>query len=1263
MRNDLLIELYLGEQLGWVDVSADGRQGVADSGGGITINRQDGDAGTMDLVLASPGGKYSPRNPRSPYYGLLGRNTPVRFGIVSQVEQFDVNVPAGWGPPWEEFGIGGTVALADWLVTGGTAVHLLPTDNAYRATAYKDRLYLDAEVRTQVTVDRNDIGGGAVEPANVFFRRQAGGTGEYYMTRVEVLASQDVRVSIHHSHAGVIAAPVTVAGLVYAGQPLEVAASCVGDRLAVKVWPAGSAEPRDWQLTGTDTRITTPGQFGLRSGVAAGNTNTKPIRFSYSNLRVIDRRAHMEVSEWPSRWNTPGTDSWVPIQAAGILRRLSQGAKPLDSALFRFLTRANPTAYWPLEDPAGSLSARSAVPGVPPMTAFGFSRFTEPGSGKPVPAANLPVFGSGDGIPGSLPVVDLAQGGVLQASLPYSPVANWKIEWVMRLPRDKGAIGTLPIEWRTDGSWGRWQFTIFETSFVSTFGDPDTGINAGSASATLNLWDGLPHHVQIEAFDFGDPRNVDARVYIDGFQVAQYTPFSGPMLGTSGSITKVILNPLEIRQDEEDSQAMPIMGHVAVWNPPGPLTETASAMLGHAGETAADRIERLCAEQGVPVFVSRGPDPSPAMGAQRPATFLDLLRECADVDMGILGEAREQLALTYRCLGSLYNQTPVELDYTHLAPPLDPVDDDALVRNDVTASRPDGGTARAVLEVGPLSTAAPPDGVGVYDTSVTVNVASDGQLPDQAGWRLHLGTQDDARYPTARVNLAAPLWQTLTDLAAQATALADGDLVELGGLPDWLPPGPALSMVHGSVEQVDEHTRTIGWTWLPAGPYTVATVDGDPRVAADGSTLAADLTGATLPGTVWDFTSSSGVMGWTGLNGSVAISGGQLLFTPGGSAASVELRSANVPAVAGRSYTGMVRATCAVSRTVTPFLIWRTPTGTLLSSTSGTPMAVTAGVPFDALVAGVAPAGAGHVQLMLGMGSTPPATHTLSVDVARLVEPQTMLLSSTAANGPWTTDPADMPLDIRVGGERVTAAAIGPGVDDPLDAPSTGGWGTTPTGETWTTAVGSAANMSVSGGFGRHSLPGNDQPQACILPLVLSDFELLAPVRVPVMPAGAQLLGQLLARWANVNSHYRVEAGFFPTGVMDLRIVRIVGGSRTIIGAAAGALTFAANQSVWVRVRFEGSLLRAKAWLSGSAEPSPWQVSVTDTTYTSGRVGAYSVAAGGNTNTKPVEVLYGSFTITSPQRAALVARGVNGFQRTWPAGTDVDVWQPAVLAL
>ncbi|MFG1800190.1 hypothetical protein ACGFI4_08455 [Micromonospora carbonacea] len=845
MRNTIRTELYLGTQMGWVDVSDHARQAAADSGGGTTITRVDGDAGTLDTVLASPDGLYSPRNPRSPYYGLLGRNTPIRVGLVEFVDDFDRTVATGWGPGWSHFGAGAPLNNSDASVSGGMARHSIPGANAYRVGYYSARQWRDCEVRVTVDMTATNITGGPVEPANILLRLQDLTT--YYMARVEISASEVVSVSIRYSNGAVLAAPVTVPGLVFAGQPLRVAASIVADRIAVKVWdPAAGGEPRDWQATAVDlVRPPVAGYVGIRSGVAAGNTNSTPVAFAYDDLEVLDRRAHMEVSEWPPRWNVPGTDTWVPVRASGLLRRLTQGAKPLDSALYRYLPTVAPTAYWPLEDPAGAPSARSAVAGVADMRPFGYSRFTAPGTGTPVAAAGLPVFGSGSGIPGSAPVVDLAQGGVLTGVVPRGTGTGWHVQWVMVAPRDK-PDSVVPIEWTTtEGTWNTWRLQLQSTGLIATF-EVTGGAVAGSASATFNVFDGLPHHYAVEAGTTGG--NMFADLRIDGQFVDSFSPFvAGAMVGAvPGDLTAVTINPLEIRQDEAESAAMPIVGHLAVWNPyPATVPAATEAMRGYAGETVAARVTRLCAEQGVPVFVTEGPDPSSAMGAQRAATFVDLLRECADTDGGILGEAREQLALTFRCLGALCNQTPVTVDYTRLVPPLSPTDDDALVRNDVTVRGADGGEARAVQETGPLSILPPPDGVGVYDTAPTVSVGSVDQLPDQAYWRRHLGTWDEARYPTARVDLGAPEWVADLDGTAEVTALAEGSVLDLDELPEWLPPGPSSQMVRGSVEALDEHTRVLDWTLLPAGPYTVAVVDGDPRVAADGTVLNTDVPNAT----------------------------------------------------------------------------------------------------------------------------------------------------------------------------------------------------------------------------------------------------------------------------------------------------------------------------------------------------------------------------------------------------------------------------------
>jgi hypothetical protein len=67
------------------------------------------------------------------------------------------------------------------------------------------------------------------------------------------------------------------------------------------------------------------------------------------------------VNEWPGRWDKTLTDFTVPIKCGGILRRLTQGAKPLKSAMYRdpMLPPFFPVAYWSLEEDPTLRAART----------------------------------------------------------------------------------------------------------------------------------------------------------------------------------------------------------------------------------------------------------------------------------------------------------------------------------------------------------------------------------------------------------------------------------------------------------------------------------------------------------------------------------------------------------------------------------------------------------------------------------------------------------------------------------------------------------------------------------------------------------------------------------------------------------------------------------------------------------------------------------------------------------------------------------------
>src|SRR5690606_14721495 len=307
------------------------------------------------------------------------------------------------------------------------------------------------------------------------------------------------------------------------------------------------------------------------------------------------------------------------------------------------------------------------------------------------------------------------------------------------------------------------------------------------------------------------------------------------------------------------------IGHGSVQSAVTTLFGLGPQLAGWDGERAGRRIERLCAEEGLAFRATGQLDESVRLGVQRPGALIELLREAAEADGGVLYEPREVLGLGYRTRGSLSSQeAAVALDYTagHLSPPLELTDDDRYLRNGVTVTREGGGSARAAQETGPLSVQEPPDGVGRYEAQVTLGVQYDLDLFDQASWRLHLGTVDEARYPAIAVNLARAAITSDAGLTAAIVGADLGDRITIGTPPAWLPPEPIDQLIQGYVEVLGNYEWQVTWTCAPASPYNVA-VFGTARYGPYSTVLAEDLdateTGVDIDtplGPLWDTTAS-----------------------------------------------------------------------------------------------------------------------------------------------------------------------------------------------------------------------------------------------------------------------------------------------------------------------------------------------------------------------------------------------------------------------
>jgi hypothetical protein len=609
-----------------------------------------------------------------------------------------------------------------------------------------------------------------------------------------------------------------------------------------------------FQLNNRDGRFSPRNPLSPLYGKIGRNT---PIRISVPLGNDKSYRFWGEVPEWPQAWDTTGNDVWVDVSAAGPMRRLGQGDSPIGSAMRVALaggeTANTVVAYWPFEDAAGSTTIGSAVTGVPAMGISGTPTLAT--NSEFVCSGPLPTMGSASFT--ALVPAYTAPGGFVDATNPFSTL----LRFLVRIPQAGATTGQILASFTWTGSPSRWEvyYSTASSGQIGLRGRDSTGavtLDTGVGGPAMN---GTLAHVQVGLditggilFEYG----------LSILTVGSTSPTT--VAGSSFGPTNGIVTAVTIAQNRGLTDT--VIGHVSLQMSPAAPTDTAAvalAIAAYAGETAAARIQRLCGVADVAYELIGTASDTVAMGAQLSSSVLSLISDAVTADGGRLYERTTALGLGYRTRVSLENQAAaLAMSYTanNLAEVPVPQDDDTYTRNDITVSRTGGSSARATLTTGALSIADPPNGVGRYDDSVTVNVQSDTSLPDQAGWRLHLGTTDEPRYPKLSINLAHPSITGSTTIRAQALALRVGDRITISDPPAWLPPGPISQLMLGSTETIDNFQHRLAWNAQPESAYRVAVADHTDfgRADTDGSRLAADasptgtaLSVATTSGPTW----------------------------------------------------------------------------------------------------------------------------------------------------------------------------------------------------------------------------------------------------------------------------------------------------------------------------------------------------------------------------------------------------------------------------
>lgn len=589
-------------------------------------------------------------------------------------------------------------------------------------------------------------------------------------------------------------------------------------------------------LDDSDGRFSPRNPVGPYYGQLGRNTRVR-VRVG-SDVRFVG-----EIPAWPKRWDPTGDDRTVSVEAAGILRRLGTGARPLRSALFRaMIGLPRFAAWWPLEDGAGSRIAGTPYADQAPLRATGEVEFTA-----------QPAGGTGGG-------AQFGSTGKLLGAVEGCP-ADWLVCAWFDVPADMPEGSTTPVlQWTTPGNAAATYWSVHAEQgagarFVLEVANSDSVITR-TLNVTIDARGRGPYRVMVMASNFNGTHTDTGLSVGSGSgstSPADETVSSTMSVGPPAPIVQVGIN----RSVASGLEYSGTVSHVIVsrelskWD----IWDTYQAGSGYAGETAGDRVARLCVEEGIPLQLQGDTADTVPMGPQLPDTLLTLLAECAEADGGLLGEQRAEVGLRYRTRASQYNTSPdVTLTYGQTAPPLEQTDDDQHVRNDVTVSREGGSSARVVRTDGPLSVSAPPDGVGPYAEEVTLNLADDSTLADQAGWRVHLGTWDEPRYPslTLWLHKDPSLVSTVSSLDARSH-------IRITSTPAWVSTEDVHLLVSGYTEALAPYAWTLQVNAVPQGPWRVGLLDtSSRRLDTAGSRLAAAVTStattmsvATTSGPVW----------------------------------------------------------------------------------------------------------------------------------------------------------------------------------------------------------------------------------------------------------------------------------------------------------------------------------------------------------------------------------------------------------------------------
>lgn len=826
----------------WVNITADADD--VDGGGrisgtqGVVIKRgrprgaKRANAGECNFTIFNRDGKYASRNPRSPYFGLLPLNTPVRvkanpYESYLRCESATDNSIAVTGPDSATLDITGDMELridfepdqnagvyhyaiaAKYLITGSQRSWLFALDKGYPVFRWSPDGTLgslrtvtataplpDGRTCLKMQFDANNGAGGAT----VTFYTATSIDGTYTQ-----LGSSITGAPTSSIFSGTAPVTITAIGDGNVGIQTDSSKKFQGKIYTLRIYS---------NLTGT---LAGEAKFSnLEPGTTSYNDGTTTWTIQSPGYIASDKiRFYGSIPRWPVSAAVDGRNKYSAITAYGLLQSLSQDSLTLNSAMYDFYV-AIPTlvGYWPCEDGTDSTQLTSALT-----------------TARPALAANVE-YASVDTLSGSRAVMNITEDSRVTGR--FVTVASTGVAtFTLAIFMDQAPATDCVIFNVTTSTGLSFKFTVGTISYITQVYDVDGTL---LSSANTGFGAGVePGNWVVTVIEMAQS-GADV-TWVTNWRALD-TTIGYFQNGTAASVTLGRLSSWSIPGlTAGHGLTTCAIGHIAGDSQDDSFLEGThlSSFRGYINETEVARLVRLGSANGITVRIQGDTSRGTPMGVQGSNnTLLGHFEECAEAGRGLLYESRFDGALVYMMRSEMENYYARAVGYASGAFLGARQDDDIEPVNYVTVTRTNGGSSTAITETGSRSVT----NIGVKSDPQTLNLATDAQTFDVAKWIRHIGSWDEESWLDIEFELAKPIILNNSALLAHMYGFDLGKALLITDPPDYLPVREPECMIDEYTEQLLRLSHSLILQTSPARMFgTASFIDNRVRVSSNASYL------------------------------------------------------------------------------------------------------------------------------------------------------------------------------------------------------------------------------------------------------------------------------------------------------------------------------------------------------------------------------------------------------------------------------------------